>query len=132
MNNMRTESALIFRLTVKSINPFMKSNRQYLKNQQTVLSSPDSPCQTFKIPQNPCQTVMNFFWLFIHPCRSQLTSSKVQWRTSCGSARLKKESLQRRRELWFLQVLRLLNLFPAIETAPIGTEGKTLEPDCIE
>ena len=25
---------------------FMKSNRQYLKNQQTLLSSPDSPCQT--------------------------------------------------------------------------------------
>ena len=31
---------------------FRKSNRQYLKNQQTVLSSPDSPCQTvLKLPE---------------------------------------------------------------------------------
>ena len=40
-----------FKLTVKSSNlqhknTFLKSNRQYLKNQQTVLSAPDSPCQT--------------------------------------------------------------------------------------
>ena len=31
---------------------FRKFNRQYLKNQQTVLSSPDSPCQTvLKFPE---------------------------------------------------------------------------------
>ena len=46
-----------FKLTVKSSNlqrknTFMKSNRQYMKNQQTVLSAPDSPCQTvLKFPK---------------------------------------------------------------------------------
>ena len=44
---------------------FRKFNRQYLKNQQTVLSLPDSPCQTVL---NYPKTSFDFFWLFIHPC----------------------------------------------------------------
>jgi len=40
---------------------FRKFNRQYLKNQQTVLSSPDSPCQTvLKFPQIHARQ----FWIF--------------------------------------------------------------------
>ena len=39
--------SLSFSFSVKqSKNKFRKSNSRYLKNQQTVLSSPDSPCQT--------------------------------------------------------------------------------------
>ena len=39
----------------------MKSNRQYLKNQQTVLSAPDSPCQTvLKFPELHARQ----FWIF--------------------------------------------------------------------
>ena len=40
---------------------FRKFNRQYLKNQQTVLSSPDSPCQTvLKFPKIHARQ----FWIF--------------------------------------------------------------------
>ena len=46
---------------------FRKSNRQYLKNQQTVLSSPDPPCQTvLKFPEIHARQ-FEFFRLFIHP-----------------------------------------------------------------
>ena len=51
---------LSFSLSVKSSN-LQHKNRQYLKNQQTVLSSPDSPCQTvLSSPDSPCQTVLKF------------------------------------------------------------------------
>ena len=55
---------LFFRLTVKSSNlqrknTFLKSNRQYLKNQQTFLIAPDSPCQT----------VLNFFGFLFTPAQ---------------------------------------------------------------
>ena len=53
-----------FQLTVKSSNlqhknTFLKSNRQYLKNQQTFLITLDSPCQT----------VLNFFGFLFTPAQ---------------------------------------------------------------
>ena len=59
-----------FKLTVKLSNfqhknTFLKSNRQYLKNQQTALSAPDSPCQTDYPKSMPDS--FEFFRLFIHP-----------------------------------------------------------------
>ena len=43
------------------------SNRQYLENQQTVLSSLDSPCQTAsKFPEIHAKKCL-FFLFFIHP-----------------------------------------------------------------
>ena len=46
---------------------FRKFNRQYLKNQQTVLSSPDSPCQTVLKSSKSMPDSFEFFRLFIHP-----------------------------------------------------------------
>ena len=51
---------LSFSLSVKSSN-LQHKNRQYLKNQQTVLSSPYSPCQTvLKFPEIHARQ----FWIF--------------------------------------------------------------------
>ena len=64
---------LFFRLSVKSSplrrkKTFMKSNRQYLKNQQTVLSAPDSPCQTvLKFPDS-----FEFFGFLFTPVKENL------------------------------------------------------------
>ena len=53
---------------------FRKFNRQYLKNQQTVLSSPDSPCQTvLKFPRNSCQTVLNLFGSLFTPAEMEVS-----------------------------------------------------------
>ena len=51
----------------KAICNAKKSNRQYLKNQHTVLSSPDSPCQTvLKFPDIHARQFWNFR-LIVHP-----------------------------------------------------------------
>ena len=47
---------------------FRKSSRQYLENQQKVLSSPDSPCQKVLNSLKFMPDNLIFFWLFIHPC----------------------------------------------------------------
>ena len=69
----------VFKPTVKSSNlqhknTFLKSNRQYLKSQQTVLRAPDSPCQTvLKFPELHARP----FWIFsafYSPLISQLSN----------------------------------------------------------
>ena len=58
----------------------MKSNRQYLKNQQTVLSAPDSPCQTvLKFPELHARQFWIFSAFYSPLFILQIGANKINW-----------------------------------------------------
>ena len=124
---------LSFSLSVKWSNlqrkkQFRKSNRQYLKNQQTVFSSPDSPCQTvLEFPELHARQ----FWillafysplvcLFVRYVLSSLSwvVSLLSWDPETWSMTLRKP-----REMIMMVIIMMMVMVRGIRNLTVAREG---------
>ena len=87
---------------------FRKFNRQYLKNQQTVLSSPDSPCQTvLKFPEIHARQFWIFSAFYSPLFRSWQSVRYIKWEKAlCKMRKSEKTTFQ------WLKVSKLLTTLP--------------------